>query len=39
VSDFFTPAAIKRVPVGAKFDIRAINAATEISYFDRLEAL
>jgi hypothetical protein len=38
VSDFITPAAIKRVPISAKFDIRALRAANDISYFDRLEA-
>jgi hypothetical protein len=39
VSDFITPATIKRVPIGAKFDIRALKAANDASYFDRLEAL
>jgi hypothetical protein len=38
VSDFILPVAIKRVPIGKKFDIRA-QAANDISYFDRLEAL
>jgi hypothetical protein len=38
VSDFIMPAAIKRVPIGEKFDIRA-QAANDIGYFDRLEAL
>jgi hypothetical protein len=33
------PAAIKRVPIGAKFDIRALKPQNEISHFDRLEAL
>ena len=32
------PAAIKRVPVRAKFDIRARKAANDIRHFDRLEA-
>jgi hypothetical protein len=38
VSDFITPAAIKPVPIGTKFDIRALKAANDISHFDRLEA-
>jgi hypothetical protein len=33
VSDFIAQAAIKRVPIGVKFDIRAL------SYFDQLEIL
>ena len=39
VSDFIAPAAIKCVPIGAKFDIRALKPQNDISYFDRLEAL
>jgi hypothetical protein len=39
VSDFITPATIKRVPTAAKFDIRALKAANGTSYFGRLEAL
>jgi hypothetical protein len=38
VSDFLTPAAIKRVPIAAKFDIRAPKATSGIKNFDRLEA-
>ncbi len=38
MSDFITPAAIKRVPIGAKFDIRALKATSGIRNFDRLEA-
>jgi len=38
VSDFITPSAIKRVPIGAKFDIRALNSLGNISNNDRLEA-
>jgi hypothetical protein len=38
VSDFITPAAINRVPIGAKFDIRALKPQNDLSYFDRLEA-
>jgi hypothetical protein len=38
VSDFITPSAINRVPIGAKFDIRALKPQNGISYFDRLEA-
>jgi hypothetical protein len=38
VSDFIAPAAINRVPIGAKFDIRALKPQNGISYFDRLEA-
>jgi hypothetical protein len=34
VSDFIKPAAIKRVPIGAKFDIRALQAANDLSYLD-----
>jgi hypothetical protein len=33
-----TPAAIKRVPVAAKFAMRSAKFATDISHFDRLEA-
>jgi hypothetical protein len=39
VSDFITKAAIKRVPIAAKFDIRAPKASNDISTFDRLEAI
>jgi hypothetical protein len=39
VSDFIAQAAINRVLLGAKFDIRARKVANDISYFDRLEAL
>jgi hypothetical protein len=38
VSDFITPAAINRVPIGAKFDIRALKSQNDTRYFDRLEA-
>jgi len=38
VSDIITPAAINRVPIGAKFDIRALKPQTGISHSDRLEA-
>jgi hypothetical protein len=38
VSDFITSAAINRVLIGAKFDIRALKPQDGISYFDRLEA-
>jgi len=34
-----TPAAIKRVPAGAKFDIRTLKFAKDISNSDRLEGL
>ena len=33
-----TSGAIKRVPIGAKFVIRALKAASDIRHFDRLEA-
>ena len=36
--DFIAPGAIKRVPISAKFDIRARQAANDIRHFDRLEA-
>jgi hypothetical protein len=39
VSGFITPAAIKRVPIRAKFDNSRIQAANGIRNFDRLEAL
>jgi hypothetical protein len=39
VSDFVTPATIKRVPTAAKFDIRALKPQTTPAIFDRLEAL
>ena len=32
------PGAIKRVPIRAKFVIRALKAASDIRHFDRLEA-
>jgi hypothetical protein len=38
VSDFIAPAAIKRVLIGAKFDIRALKLQNDVSHFDRLEA-
>jgi hypothetical protein len=39
VSDFIMPAAINRVLIGSKFDIRALKPQNDIRYFDRLEAL
>jgi hypothetical protein len=39
VSVFIAPVAIKRVLIGAKFDIRALQAANDTNDFDRLEAL
>jgi hypothetical protein len=39
LSDFITLAAINYVPVGAKFDIRALKPQNDIRYFDRLEVL
>jgi hypothetical protein len=39
VSDFITPAAIKRVPTAEKFDIRALKAMSGIQNSDRLEVL
>jgi hypothetical protein len=34
-----TPVAIKGVPIAAKFDIRSLEFARDISNFDRLEGL
>jgi hypothetical protein len=38
VNDFIGPAAINRVLIGAKFDIRALKPQSGIRHFDRLEA-
>jgi hypothetical protein len=33
-----TPAAIKRVPTAAKFDIRTLKPRAAFAHFDRLDA-